>query len=54
MRVGDVKYRSDQHGWQFRNRDSGKCLTVQDGSIAAGAPVVPRGCDGGCDQAWRL
>lgn len=36
----------------MRNRVTGKCVTVRDGSVGDGAPVVQQGCVGQTYQHW--
>ena len=41
-------------GYEFRNANSGKCLSVSGNSKAVGAHLVQRNCDGSAGQLWRL
>jgi hypothetical protein len=41
-------------GYEFRNANSGKCLSVSENSEAAGAHLLQRNCDGSAGQLWRV
>jgi len=41
-------------GYQLRNANSGKCLTVYNNSTEAGAKLVQHDCHGFADQLWLL
>jgi hypothetical protein len=41
-------------GYEFRNANSGKCLSVAGNSKAAGAHLLQRDCNGSAGQLWRV
>ncbi|WP_369134332.1 RICIN domain-containing protein [Modestobacter sp. I12A-02662] len=41
-------------GYELRNANSDKCLTVAEDSEAAGTLLVQRDCDGSTGQLWRV
>ena len=41
-------------GYEFRNANSGKCLSVSGDSEEAGTHLVQRNCDGSAGQSWRV
>jgi hypothetical protein len=41
-------------GYEFRNANSGKCLSVLGDSEDAGAHLVQRDCDGSAGQSWAV
>ncbi len=41
-------------GYEFRNANSGRCLSVAEDSEAAGAHLEQRDCDGSAGQRWEV